>query len=133
MELVRVAGVVVSVHIVLADIKVVRTALVQVVLQGFMAHITGVTTELFVLVGTSLVMALMPVRVNNVNLVTVIVLEVVSRAVIQYVLLTLLVRVAKVVVILIMELVIRIAMVVILLATALVTADVMALIPVSLM
>lgn len=133
MELVRVAGVVVSVRIVRADIKVVRTALVRVVLPGFMAHTTGVTTELFVLVGTSLVMALMPVRVNNVNLVTVIVMEVVSRAVIQYVLLILLVRVAKVVVILITELVIKIAMVVIPLAMALVTGDVMALIPVSLM
>lgn len=120
-------------HIVLADIKVVRTALVRVVLQVFMAHTTGVTTELFVLVGTSLVMALMPAPEHNVNLVTVIVMEVVSRAVILYVLLTLLVRVAKAVVILITELVIKIAMVVILPATEVVTADAMALIPVSLM
>ena len=133
MELVRVAGAVVSVRIVLADIKVVRTALVRVVLQVFMAHTTGVTTELFVLVEINLVMALMPARVNNVNLVIAIVLDVVSRAVILYVLLTLLVRVAKAVVTLITVLVIKIAMVVILPATEVVTADAMALIPVSLM
>ena len=132
MELVRVAGGVVSVYIVLEDIKVVRTALVRVVLQVFMAHTTGVTTELFALVVINLVMAIMRVRVRNVNLVKV-VMEVVSRGLILYVLLTLLVRVAKVVVILITELVIRIAMVVILLAMEIVTAVVMVHIPVSLM
>lgn len=108
--------------------------IVQVDIRGVKTgHIILVMTGLFVFVGTSLVTALMPVRVNNVNLVTVIVMEVVSRAVIQYVLLTLLVRVVKAVVILITELVIKIAMVVIPLAMALVTGDVMALIPVSLM
>lgn len=132
MELVRVAGVDVSVRIVLADIKVVQTALVRVVLQGFTAHITGVTTALSVLVEISLVMVTMPARVLNANLVKV-VMVVVSRALILYVLLTLLVRVAKAVATLITALVIKIAMDVILPAMEVATADAMGHIPVSLM
>lgn len=108
--------------------------IVQVDIRGVKTgHIILVMMEPFVFVVINLVMVLMLVRVNNANLVTAIVMEAVSREVIQYVLLTPLVRLVKAVVILITELVIKIAMVVILLVTALVTEDVMALIPVSLM
>lgn len=108
-------------------------ALVRAVVLVQTVLITLVMTEVFVLVETRLVMALMPVRVTNAKVVTAIVMEVVRRAVMLFALQILLAQLVRGVVILTMGLVIRIVMAVILLVTETVTVVVMVLIPASVM